>query len=181
MIEKSLAKKTLIVQFFGGPGTGKSTMAARIFAELKENGYITELATEYAKDMVWQESFHVMLNQLYLFGKQHHRIWRLLGKVDIIVTDAPLLMGLVYGDISDAQRNLVIEKHNELRTVNFLLLRQGKYHDAGRTQTEKEAKKLDEDIENVLRDNDPFFYMMPADKTSIPKIMEYIESEITNY
>ena len=32
-------KETLVVNLFGGPGTGKSTMMAGIFAKLKSLGY----------------------------------------------------------------------------------------------------------------------------------------------
>ena len=89
-------RKTLIVNFYGGPGSGKSTMAARIFAELKDLGINCEIATEYAKDVTWQKGYHVLGNQLYIFAKQQHRIWRLDGQVDVIVTDAPILNSLVY-------------------------------------------------------------------------------------
>ena len=48
-------KDTLIVSFYGGPGIGKSTMSSRVFSELKSMNYEVELATEYAKDLTWQE------------------------------------------------------------------------------------------------------------------------------
>ena len=40
---------------FGGPGCGKSTLMARIFAELKTRGYDCEMVTEFAKDLVWEK------------------------------------------------------------------------------------------------------------------------------
>ena len=50
---------TLVVNFFAGPGAGKSSMAAGLFAELKFRGVNCELATEYAKDKVWEGSLGV--------------------------------------------------------------------------------------------------------------------------
>lgn len=41
---------TLVVNLFGGPGSGKSTGAAYVFARLKMLGYNAELVTEFAKD-----------------------------------------------------------------------------------------------------------------------------------
>ncbi len=42
-------KKTIAINFYGGPGTGKSSMAAAIFSNLKNEGINAELVTEYAK------------------------------------------------------------------------------------------------------------------------------------
>ncbi len=39
-----------------------------------------EMALEFAKDKVWEESFKTMDDEIYIFGKQFHKIWRL--KVD---------------------------------------------------------------------------------------------------
>ena len=48
----------LVINLFGGPGCGKSTIAALLFGKLKQNGINCEMALEYAKDKVWEESGH---------------------------------------------------------------------------------------------------------------------------
>jgi len=48
--------KPLIVDFFAGPGAGKSTTAADVFAKLKWRGVNAELIGEYAKDLTWSEN-----------------------------------------------------------------------------------------------------------------------------
>ena len=47
----------IVINLFAGPGVGKSTTAARVFAELKLKGVNCEMALEFAKDKVWEESF----------------------------------------------------------------------------------------------------------------------------
>ena len=66
----------LVVNLFGGPGCGKSTVAALLFGKLKQHGVNCEMALEYAKDKVWEESFKTLEDQIYIFGKQLHKIWR---------------------------------------------------------------------------------------------------------
>ena len=79
-------KNTLIVNLYGGPGSGKSTGAAYIFSKLKMAGVDAEYVTEYAKDKVWEGNKEVFNCQFYITGKQVFRIHRCFGKVDVIVT-----------------------------------------------------------------------------------------------
>jgi thymidylate kinase len=170
-------KRTLIVNFYGGPGSGKSTTAARIFSELKDRGYNVELATEYAKDMTWQKSNHVLDNQLYVFAKQQHRIWRLDGKVDMILTDAPLLNSLVYGETSQIFKKLVVEEYLKRPTFNIFLRRVKKYNPSGRSQTEEEAREIDQITMNVfsnLEENEGFDMVIDGEKESTSQIIEGI-------
>ena len=143
--------ETLIVNLYGGPGTGKSTICAGVFSELKLRGVNCEMALEYAKDKVWEKSRHLLDNQIYVFGKQYHRIRRLVGQVDIVICDSPLLNSILYyRDDNPYFPKMVYEEHRRLRNMNVYLHRERAFNPAGRLQTEEEAKKLDSDIERIL-------------------------------
>lgn len=144
--------ETLVVNLYGGPGSGKSTMSARLFSELKELGINAELVTEYAKDLVWQESTHVLDNQLYIFAKQYHRLWRVMNKVDVIITDSPLLLSTIYGETSSTFKKLVLEEINKMNTLNIFLERVKPYNPAGRLQSEFDAKMIDDLIRLELEE-----------------------------
>ncbi len=51
-----MKNETLVINMFAGPGAGKSTLAAGTFFRLKCLGVNAEIAPEYAKDLVWEES-----------------------------------------------------------------------------------------------------------------------------
>ena len=146
-------KKPLVLNFFGAPGTGKSTGAAYVFALLKMAGVNAELVTEYAKDKVWEETVEVFKNQAYIFGKQSFRLSRCRDKVDVIVTDSPLLLSIIYNNeeyLTDNFNNCVLEVFNSYNNLNVLLKRVKKYNPAGRYQTEEESDKLALEIKATL-------------------------------
>jgi len=147
-------KTPLVINLFAGPSTGKSTSAAQIFSELKWMGINCEMVTEFAKDKVWEESFKVLDDQVYIFGKQVHRMRRLVGKVDIIITDSPILNSLVYDESgNDNFHNLILDVFNEFNNLNFFLRRTKKFQQAGRVQNEEKSKLLDNKVWNMLCDN----------------------------
>lgn len=145
--------KTRVINFFAGPGAGKSTAAAYTFAMLKFAGRNAELVTEYAKDVVWEKSTPKLSNQLYVFGKQFHRIWRVLGQVEFIVTDAPLLNSVIYGSGEPTFDKLVFQMHHELENINFFIIRSKTYNPSGRLQDLDGAKEIDRKIKFCLGAN----------------------------
>ena len=163
---------TIIINLFCGPGGGKSTMAARVFADLKELGINAELVTEYAKDLTWQRSLHVLENQLYIFAKQHHRIWRVFGKVDVIVTDSPYLMGLAYAqNASEHFKNLIVEEHRKHNSINVFLQRVKPYNPIGRNQDEAGARELDRIIQETVAPYLEFDMRIKGEKASAQEIV----------
>jgi hypothetical protein len=153
-----MSKKPLVVNFFGGPGAGKSTQAAILFAKLKMEGFNAEYVQEYAKDQTWQEGWRVLSNQIYVFGKQHQRMWRLQDKVDVIVTDSPIVMGLAYSQgLSDTFFKLVHEEFSKFDNFNVWLNRGETYQQVGRTQDIAQAIQKDAEIRAIMTAGDHKF------------------------
>jgi hypothetical protein len=172
-------KKTLLVNLFGGPGTGKSTMMAHLFSELKFQNIDCEMAPEYAKEIVWEESHKRFDSQLLIMGEQFHRINRLYGKVDVIITDAPLLNFLLFIDPSlPTYQKLVVEEANKFNHINIFLKRVKPYNSNGRYQSEDEAKDMDKKLAEVLSDKDISFYSYESSKTGALPLLELIKSKI---
>jgi adenylate kinase family enzyme len=138
-------KDTIIVGLTGAPGAGKSTGAAYIFSKLKMLGVDAELVTEFAKDKVWEENPTPFKNQAYMFGQQYYRLSRCFGKVDVIITDSPLPLSILYNNdprLNSHFDRMVITVWKRLNTRNFFLKRVKPYNPNGRNQTEEEADLL---------------------------------------
>lgn len=155
-------KNTLLISLFGGPGCAKSIMAAEIFAKLKWQGRSAELAFEYAKTRVYENAINTLANQIYILGKQHHIVYRLLNQVEFIVTDSPFLLGCVYDSSNDTHlQSLIINEYKKFNAYNFFLIRDEKtFESRGRLQNLEESKIIDEKIIKLLVNNNiPFEYI----------------------
>lgn len=146
-----------IINLYGAPGSGKSTGAAYVFSRLKMAGVNAELVTEFAKDKVWEENKAVFENQIYIFAKQFFRISRLDGKVDVVVTDSPLLLGAFYGR-NDARLgkefvSLVRNVSRSYDSMDIFLQRVKPYSPVGRFQTEEESDELSGELFDFLDKN----------------------------
>lgn len=174
----------MIINLFGGPGTGKSTTMAGLFHQLKRDDVDCEQVTEFAKDLVWQESFKVLENQVYIFGKQYHRLRRVADKVNLTITDSPILLNIVYNTVyenSMALKNLdalVLECHDHFDNINIFLRRHKKYNPNGRYQTLDEAKDLDVLIFNMLNDNNIPYIEIDADENAVENILKIIADKL---
>lgn len=145
-------KKLTVINFWAGPGAGKSTTNAGLFNLMKRDYVDVELVTEYAKDLVWSERGKMFTEQDYIFAKQNHRLRRLVGKVEYAVTDSPFALGCMYAaeDYPLTFKPFVMECFNSYKNINIFLGRKHKYIAKGRNETEEQAKKKDEEIKHFL-------------------------------
>ena len=152
-----------IICLYGGPGSGKSTMAAGLFYKLKGLGYNSEMIREYIKDWVWEGRSVKAGDQTYLFAKSARKERILIeNKLDFIITDSPLILTHFYGlkyDWLERECNtsaIMLEHHHIFckkhgyKVEHFYVQRAKDYNCAGRYQTEEEAKLFDEEIQALL-------------------------------
>ena len=174
-------KHTIVVNLIGGPGSGKSTTAAGLFYNLKKLGVNCEMALEYAKDKVYEESFKTMDDQLYIFGKQYHRMWRLKNLVDVIITDSPLLLSIYYNKTkSNYFEDLIVEQYNKFNNMLYILKRDNiEFKQEGRIQNEEESKHIDMEVKNIL-DRNNISYIEITTLDAIEKITEDVVNKLND-
>lgn len=170
--------KTLVVNFFGGPGTGKSTMTAAVFANLKWRNCNAEMALEYAKRKVWEGSAHVLDDQLYVLGKQYHTLSVLDSQVDVALTDSPLLLSMIYNsNLGSKFDEVVLERNAEFSNLNIFLKRTKEYCPLGRLQNEDEARAIDNKIKDLLDLHNIPYVEFDAEEVSAETITDLVINE----
>lgn len=162
-----MKKSTVVINLFGGSGTGKSTLAADLFAKLKLSGVNVELVREYIKTWVWDErQIKRPEEQVYIFAKQAKEERILYGKVDCIITDSPLWLPAFYENYfhkNDKNHECImttmtegylgnISRRGEVIQLNFWLSELDNYQSEGRWQTQTEASSLHNAMLEFLED-----------------------------
>ena len=156
-------KNTIVINIAGGPGAGKTTIAADVFSKLKAKGYDVENVSEFAKELVWEGRDEAFNDRLYMHGEQNHRLMQMNGKLDYIITDSPLFLTSVYN--AHYLKDKFPESYNKMidlvtletfRLYNnkvYLLNRNCGYHTIGRREDENTANIIDAAVIRYLNDN----------------------------
>ena len=175
-------KKPLVVNLTGAPGAGKSTGAATIFAELKKLGINAELVTEFAKDKTWEHNTTALNCQEYVFGKQSYRLCRCRDAVDVIVTDSPLPLGLIYNTnpaLDYHFTEVVMNVFNTYENINFFINRVKSYNSKGRNQTAEESDQLSIAIKDLYNRLNICFVEINGDNDgyafAVKEVLEYLD------
>lgn len=146
------------INFYGGPGCGKSTVAAQVFSALKQEGAEVELVQEYVKDWTFIDRRPQSFDQVFLFANQLHREDLILRREEtsLIVTDSPILLNAWYGvdgDVDEAMELVSISHHFESKfpSLHIWLDRSGvNYSNVARFQNYREATELDRRLKQFL-------------------------------
>lgn len=162
---------TVVVNAFGGPGAGKTTAAWELAAGLKKIGLVTEYVPEYAKELVWDENYDALdgtlHNQRKLYEEQKRRIDRLIGKVDVVITDSPILLNLMYcKEPSIEYDSEVLAEFNEYNNFNFFVQRGSSFEQQGRIHDLEKSKEIDREIKNFLNNNNVYYGIYTHERLS---------------
>lgn len=149
-------KESLVVNIIGGPGTGKSILASEIFSNLKRNNITCDVAWEYIKRKLREKALKVVQSQLYLFGKQQFQLFSMKDEVEVVITDAPLLLFSYYDKTRcPFLRNMVLNEYNKYNNLLYFIERDLSvdYETEGRYQDLEGAKQVDLELKAFLDEN----------------------------
>ena len=149
-----------IINLFGGPGIGKTVLAADLFSILAKRGHNTELILEYAKSCFYENRMNILKeDQFYVLAKQHRSIARLKNhNVEYVVVDGPMEMSAAYNNPDNFDQPLIEQTikylHSNYKCLNVLLERNPAYgfNPVGRYQKNMdEAIKYDTMVVDTLK------------------------------
>lgn len=155
------------MNLYAGPGAGKSTTAAVLYAELKQADVNSELVREYVKEWAWEGRRPGVYDQFYFFGKHVRKETILLNKADVIITDSPVLLSGYYANkysTSLVERGIsgAVERYRAQvlddghQFMELWVDRTKPYNPSGRFQSEEESRAIDQDIRQYLWSNGVF-------------------------
>lgn len=153
----------LVINGYGGPGSGKSTTCLHLVAELKKLGYNAEYVSEYAKELVYEENYELLdgkvEHQAAILLEQNRRVERLVKNVDFIVSDSPILLSEIYVK----ERNTMFDKcvdelNSHYPAFSFFVERDNeRFQKEGRIHNFEESKAKDREIKELLKNKDIYF------------------------
>ena len=172
-------KETLVINSIGGPCSGKSTIAAELFARLKKMGVHCELVSEYIKDRIYEENQTMPKNQIAIFGMEHYNISNKLGKVDVIVHDGSFINNIIYKTEENKYfDDLIISEYKRFWNLDFFIKRGNiEFETYGRIHNLKQSKELDKTIKETY-DSYELSYIEVESRDAVDKIIPIVLKEI---
>jgi hypothetical protein len=184
----------LVINLWGGPGAGKTTVAAEVFVKLRQRTTANvELTNEFATELCFEQAKDNLKDQVYLLGNQWHRLWRLSRTgVDVAVCDSPIGIGLAYLHNDEVAYQCEYDQlADKLRhvypTINILIDRDIYAEGGFKGNTKKRnlnwLNQLDKKIAKIAQAK--FNVMFNRDSTGaevaefvIPKVREYLNAKV---
>lgn len=146
--------ETTVINLYGSPCSGKSTIASGLFYKMKIAGFNVELASEWIKGKVYEKAPYPFTDQLYTFANQNKIIRQMIGKVDYVICDSPLLQTCIYQTREPEIYNQMAYAYYSLyRNIDVVLQRNHEFRQEGRVHTEAQSIVIDKKIEEFLQES----------------------------
>lgn len=181
---------TVLINFFGSPSSGKTTLSAALFTQLKVMGLNAEFTPEYVKSWVYESRPVGKYGQFTIFGEEVRRQSRLFNTVDVAISDSPVALTGFYNCFYNQGSDNCLsapckefyrraKEEDKVHIINFLLPKRKEYTAGGRYQSKDEADMIDIQLREWLN-NEGYEYIELdcPDKDRVDTIIEKLK-EVT--
>lgn len=143
------------INFFAGPGSGKSTLCTKLYSYLKSEHIEVEYVPEYIKSWAYEGRKPTGFDQLYVMAKQLHQEEVFLRNVRLIVSDSPIYLGACFSKFfglpyADEVIELAKKFDKIYRPINFFIDRSVNYIQKGRYESYEQAIQFDSYLKSFL-------------------------------
>ena len=143
---------TLLIHLYGAPCSGKSVKMMQLAVVGKLRRHFCEICAEVAKEYVVQKIPITREIQWNLTREQQRRLLCFVGNVEILITDAPVLIGGFYAHYRNLANLEEIDREfarmdaevraKAHRVVNVYMWRDHPYDESGRLECEAEDTEI---------------------------------------
>ena len=179
---------TVLFCMYGSPSSGKTSLCAKLFGELKALNIDCEFVGEYVKSWVYEGKKVNKYGQFTIFGEEVRQQSRLFNVVDVVISDSPVALTAFYnfyynhGDSSlDTACKEFYRKAAEdgVKALNFYLPRKKKYVTKGRYQSEEQANDVNVKLQDWLQQQGyNYYYVDCPDKDRLDYILNTLKKEV---
>lgn len=177
----------IVINLFAGAGAGKSTVGLLLAGLLKQSGVDCEYVDEWHKMSVWLNHGNVLEHPEILLANQHQKLWALDGKVQVVVSDCPLLLFAPYareyipGYPYEEFEKMSLVLNNKYTNFNVWINRNPDiFKQEGRVQTLAESITMDNKIRGFVEQHDSIDTSVDNDFDSVDRLKVYIKNSILN-
>ena len=174
--------KLKVINLFGAPGRGKSSVRSGLFWLMKSCHMSVEEVSEYAKYLVLTgRTWQLNEEQLYLFSKQLHK-QNIINRngYEFAATDSPLQLSAFYAPPGyyNHFEHIVDEAYDRFDNINFFLTRDldagGSFEDRGRMHDKEGSIRVENEMREFLAKKGISYTDLPVDMLTPWHIMEHV-------
>ena len=167
-----------VINFFGAPGVGKSTISMMVTAMLKRKRIDAEVSLEFVKEYIHTGNENLLAYQNFIFAQQERQIRILLDskEVEYAITDAPLIHSVFYSaeNYPVFFKELVFEIFNSYENINFLVKRRHPYSYTSRMHNEEKSNLLAAKMVAFLTNHNVPYIEIYSDDDIQEKVVQHV-------